>query len=201
MGHEAMEHGSMKEGHAMMMMSMTFHGGCNEVILFDFWKISTIGGLIGSMVGCFLLGILYEGLKFYREFLMARGFSSVPYNNVAVSAESSEREGDEASVVSSSPNSRPRSSVRVFRERRRRGFRCVVVAQLSSKKQRPSAPNKPLFESARLPDLPPPDLPHSLLLPHAHRHDLQLLALWLRGGRSCCWIFPFWLEENSDDGS
>ena len=93
MGHEAMEHGSsMKGGHGMMMMSMTFHGGCNEVILFDFWKISTVGGLvspdstnhgvevnknptqIGSMVGCFLLGILYEGLKFYREFLMARGF-------------------------------------------------------------------------------------------------------------------------------
>ena len=48
MGHEAMDHGSMKEGsgHAMMMMSMTFHGGCNEVILFDFWKISTIGGLV-----------------------------------------------------------------------------------------------------------------------------------------------------------
>jgi len=110
MGHQAMEHGSMKEG--MMMMSMTFHGGCNEVILFDFWKISTVGGLIGSMVGCFLLGILYEGLKFYREFLMARGFSSVPYNNVAVSAE---REGDEASVGSSSPNSPPRSSVRVLR--------------------------------------------------------------------------------------
>ena len=41
--------------------------------------------------------------------------SSVPYNNVAVSAESSEREGDKASVVSSSHNSPPRSSVRVLR--------------------------------------------------------------------------------------
>merc|ERR1719367_1278330 len=118
MGHEAMDHGSMKEGsgHAMMMMSMTFHGGCTEVILFDFWSISTVGGLIGSMVGCFLLGILYEGLKFYREFLMARGFSAVPYNNVAVSAESSERDGDEASVSSTTPTSpRTRSSVRVLR--------------------------------------------------------------------------------------
>ena len=46
MGHEAMDHGSMKEGHGMMMMAMTFHGGCNEVILFDFWKISTVGGLV-----------------------------------------------------------------------------------------------------------------------------------------------------------
>merc|ERR1719432_536463 len=116
MAHEATIHESTKGASPhMMMMAMTFHGGCTEVILFDFWSISTVGGLIGSMVGCFLLGILYEGLKFYREFLMARGFSSVPYNNVAVSAESSEREGDEASVVSSSPNSPPRSSVRVLR--------------------------------------------------------------------------------------
>jgi len=109
MGHQAMEHVSKKEG--MMMIPMTFHGGCNEVILFHFWKISTVGGLIGSMVGCFLLGILYEGLKFYREFLMARGFSSAPYNNEAVSAK---REGDEASVGSSSPNLTSRSSVQVL---------------------------------------------------------------------------------------
>ena len=48
MGHEAMDHGpAMAKGspHAMMM-AMTFHGGCNEVILFDFWKISTVGGLV-----------------------------------------------------------------------------------------------------------------------------------------------------------
>ena len=48
MGHEAMDHGpAMAKGspHAMMM-AMTFHGGCKEVILFDFWKISTIGGLV-----------------------------------------------------------------------------------------------------------------------------------------------------------
>ena len=50
---------------------MYFHGGYNEVILFDFWRISSIGGLIGSMIGCFLLGILYEGLKFFREFLIS----------------------------------------------------------------------------------------------------------------------------------
>ena len=52
------------------MMMMYFHGGYNEVILFEFWKISTIGGLIGSMVACFFMGILYEGLKFLREFLI-----------------------------------------------------------------------------------------------------------------------------------
>ena len=51
-------------------MMMYFHGGYNEVILFDFWRISSLGGLIGSMVGCFLLGVLYEAFKFLREYLM-----------------------------------------------------------------------------------------------------------------------------------
>ena len=59
-------------GLGMDMMKMYFHGGYNEVILFDFWRISTLGGLIGSMIGCFILGILYEGLKFLREFLIGR---------------------------------------------------------------------------------------------------------------------------------
>ena len=56
---------------ADMMMMMYFHGGYNETILFDFWRISTLGGLIGSMIGCFLLGILCEGLKFFRVFLFS----------------------------------------------------------------------------------------------------------------------------------
>ena len=54
------------------MMKMYFHGGYNEVILFDFWRISTLGGLIASMIGCFILAVLYEGLKFLREFLIGR---------------------------------------------------------------------------------------------------------------------------------
>ena len=56
------------------MMKMYFHGGYNEVILFSFWRISTVGGLIGSMIGCFLLGVLYEGLKFFREFILRKEY-------------------------------------------------------------------------------------------------------------------------------
>jgi len=48
-------------------MKMYFHGGYTEVILFDSWRIDSLGGLIGSMVACFFLGILYEGLKFARD--------------------------------------------------------------------------------------------------------------------------------------
>jgi copper transporter 1 len=64
------------------MMMMYFHGGFNEVILFDFWRISTLGGLIGSMFGSFILGIIYEGIKFYRESWMRGSFQAVNYNQV-----------------------------------------------------------------------------------------------------------------------
>jgi len=64
------------------MMMMYFHGGYNETILFDFWRISTLGGLIGSMIGCFLLGILYEGLKFFREFLFSHEMRTASYSTV-----------------------------------------------------------------------------------------------------------------------
>lgn len=45
---------------------MCFHFGYNETILFEFWKISSVTGLIGSMVGIFFMAALYEGLKYYR---------------------------------------------------------------------------------------------------------------------------------------
>ena len=63
-------------------MMMYFHGGFNEVILFDFWRISTLAGLIGSMVGCFIMGVLYEGIKSYREHWMNGAFHTVNYNQV-----------------------------------------------------------------------------------------------------------------------
>ena len=56
------------------MMKMYFHGGYNEVILFSFWTISSVGGLVASMIGCFLLGVTYEGLKFLREFLLRQEY-------------------------------------------------------------------------------------------------------------------------------
>ena len=73
-------------GHSMgdMMMMMYFHGGFNEVILFDFWRISTLAGLIGSMVGCFIMGVLYEGIKSYREHWMNGAFHAVNYNQVHI---------------------------------------------------------------------------------------------------------------------
>ena len=71
------------------MMMMYFHGGYNEVILFDFWRISSLAGLLVSMLGLFILGILYEGLKFFREFLLQIELKRLNRANRAVSPSSS----------------------------------------------------------------------------------------------------------------
>ena len=51
------------------MMMMYFHGGFDEVILFDFWRINSVGGLVGSMAIIFIMGVCYEGLKALRDAL------------------------------------------------------------------------------------------------------------------------------------
>lgn len=47
---------------------MTFHTGLCETVLFDSWRVSSVGGLVGSMIGIFIMAALYEGLKYYRYF-------------------------------------------------------------------------------------------------------------------------------------
>lgn len=76
------EVGGHSMNHGMMMMAMTFHFGCNEKVLFDSWKITNVGGLIGSMVGIFIMAALYEGLKYYREYLFWRSYNSIQYKSV-----------------------------------------------------------------------------------------------------------------------
>uniref|UniRef100_A0A1B6IF45 Copper transport protein n=1 Tax=Homalodisca liturata TaxID=320908 RepID=A0A1B6IF45_9HEMI len=70
--------------HSSMMHMMTFHFGYNETILFEFWKISSVGGLIGSMFGIFFMAALYEGLKYYREYLFWKTYNSLQYRSVDV---------------------------------------------------------------------------------------------------------------------
>lgn len=95
--------------HDMGGMKMYFHFGYTEDnILFSFWKISSIGGtncsflnqhlfnrhdhnlmiflgLIGSMIGIFLLAMLYEGLKVLREYLLHR---SMHFDETGISRQS-----------------------------------------------------------------------------------------------------------------
>ncbi|XP_076653903.1 copper transporter 1A [Halictus rubicundus] len=98
MGHGSMhDHGSMAMNHTasrdacanmgMHGMSMTFHGGYCENVLFESWKISSVGGLIGSMIGIMIMAALYEGLKYYREYLFWKTYNALQYRRVTMPAE------------------------------------------------------------------------------------------------------------------
>lgn len=63
-------------------MAMFFHFGYKEVVLFESWAIGSVGGLVGSMVGIFFMAALYEGLKYYREFLFWRTYNALQYRAV-----------------------------------------------------------------------------------------------------------------------
>lgn len=82
--HAAHSHSSEAMGHMMMMY---FHFGTEETVLFSFWKFSSAGGLIGSMIGIFILAVLYEGLKYYREHLFWRSYSLLQYRSVPIPAD------------------------------------------------------------------------------------------------------------------
>ncbi|XKL67338.1 hypothetical protein PGB90_002829 [Kerria lacca] len=84
MNHEHMNHNDPKSGPMHHMMSMSFHFGTEETVLFSFWKFSTVGGLIGSIIGIFILAVLYEGLKYYREHLFWRSYSLLQYRSVQI---------------------------------------------------------------------------------------------------------------------
>ncbi|KAK9887614.1 hypothetical protein WA026_023573 [Henosepilachna vigintioctopunctata] len=61
-------HSNGHGGHGgMHSMSMSFHFGSHETVLFDQWVFSTVGGLIGSMIGILIMAALYEGLKYFRK--------------------------------------------------------------------------------------------------------------------------------------
>ncbi|XP_049782464.1 high affinity copper uptake protein 1-like isoform X2 [Schistocerca cancellata] len=81
-GHDAC--GNM---HGHSMMAMTFHTGYCETVLFDSWKVSSVNGLIGSMIGILCMAALYEGLKYYREYLFWKTYTGLQYRSVSVPAE------------------------------------------------------------------------------------------------------------------
>ncbi|CAG5095443.1 Similar to SLC31A1: High affinity copper uptake protein 1 (Sus scrofa) [Cotesia congregata] len=79
---DSMSHHSMHGMHDMPGMMMAFHFGYDETILFECWKISTLGGLIGSMIGIIIMAALYEGLKYYREYLFWKTYNTLQYRSV-----------------------------------------------------------------------------------------------------------------------
>ncbi|XP_012275407.1 high affinity copper uptake protein 1 isoform X2 [Orussus abietinus] len=94
MKHDNMDHSGMHEDHSghcmdhsMHGMSMAFHGGYCETVLFDSWKIASVGGLVGSFIGILIMAALYEGLKYYREYLFWRTYNALQYRSVSMPQE------------------------------------------------------------------------------------------------------------------
>ncbi|XP_033227346.1 high affinity copper uptake protein 1 isoform X2 [Belonocnema kinseyi] len=104
MDHGSMDHGNMDPGAMASMnhnshqtasgdhsmhggMSMFFHGGYSETVLFECWKISSVGGLVGSIIGIVIMAALYEGLKYYREYLFWRTYNALQYRSVSMPQE------------------------------------------------------------------------------------------------------------------
>ncbi|KAI9563951.1 CTR1 [Daphnia sinensis] len=75
-------HGSGTDGGMMMMMQMYFYADYTAVVLFKQWDIQSVGAMVGSCIGIFLMAILYEGLKYFREYLSRKHYAPVNYNNV-----------------------------------------------------------------------------------------------------------------------
>lgn len=77
MDHTSMDHGSMDHGDHMCghdghSHAMAFHTSVCQEILFSGWMTTNALELFGSAVAIFFAGILYEGLKYFREALHAR---------------------------------------------------------------------------------------------------------------------------------
>ncbi|XP_050524408.1 high affinity copper uptake protein 1-like isoform X2 [Daktulosphaira vitifoliae] len=68
-------------------MKMAFYFGTEATVLFDWWKFNTTTGLIYSMVGIFLLATLYEGLKYFREYLFWKSYNAIQYRSVQIPLE------------------------------------------------------------------------------------------------------------------
>lgn len=70
-----------------MSMPMYFQFGVKVTVLFKEWKITTAGGMVASVFGVFLMGMLYEGLKYFREYLFKQYVSSIQFSTVAITGE------------------------------------------------------------------------------------------------------------------
>lgn len=53
-------------------MGMVFHFADCESILFTFWHTTSATGMVISCFIVFLIAVFYEGLKFYRQWLMSQ---------------------------------------------------------------------------------------------------------------------------------
>ncbi|KAG1658671.1 High affinity copper uptake protein 1 [Nymphon striatum] len=80
-------------------MKMYFHAGVTETILFECWKTHSAGTMVASFIGIFIIALLYEGLKFFREHLYRKHYTDVKFTSIAVTSSSADSGGEMQKVV------------------------------------------------------------------------------------------------------
>ena len=63
--------GNVEHEHAISM-TMVFHGGYTETILFSFWQIDSLAGLVVAMVALLVLSAVLELVKLAKSKLSDR---------------------------------------------------------------------------------------------------------------------------------
>ncbi|XP_048774058.2 high affinity copper uptake protein 1-like isoform X2 [Ostrea edulis] len=68
-------------------MAMFFHTGKCEYLLFEGVQTKTVAGMVGACIIIFLLAVLYEGLKVFREYLLKKALvTGSKYQEVTIGA-------------------------------------------------------------------------------------------------------------------
>ncbi|VDK80650.1 unnamed protein product [Onchocerca ochengi] len=68
MNHEK-GHDHQHDEHSGHTMKMWFHSGYREIILFEFWQIDSLYGLLFSCLLIFIMACFYEWIKWFRVYL------------------------------------------------------------------------------------------------------------------------------------
>ncbi|XP_075983014.1 high affinity copper uptake protein 1-like [Anticarsia gemmatalis] len=87
MSHGDMDHGDHDMGDACGHghgHAMVFHSSVCQEILFSGWMTTNALELFGSAVAIFFAGVLYEGLKYFREALHARASAATGDSRVNI---------------------------------------------------------------------------------------------------------------------
>ncbi|XP_071154116.1 high affinity copper uptake protein 1-like isoform X2 [Mytilus edulis] len=74
-GMDHMHMNTTKCGEGMMGMMMYFHTGTCEYVLFKEALVSTAGEMVGACIVIFILALIYEGLKVFREHLLRKALT------------------------------------------------------------------------------------------------------------------------------
>ncbi|EJW85502.1 ctr copper transporter [Wuchereria bancrofti] len=88
MNDELMKHGKGHnhhyDKHGGHTMKMWFHSGYHEIILFEFWQIESLYGLLLSCVLIFIMACFYEWIKWFRVYLQLSAARCPPSCNHAI---------------------------------------------------------------------------------------------------------------------